>query len=127
MITEKELQEITEKYSYYLSQSYIDIAWSQTGKAYFIEYDKYGKCNSFYIAEDRNELNTIIKMNQFENLECIMDVSIEEMNHQLQSYELQDVKMGNEVDYEEKLQILVDKLELVYSSIKRVYGEVFKG
>lgn len=55
-----------------------------------------------------------------------MDVSIEEMNHQLQSYDLQDVKRLNRGDYEERMQILVDKLELVYSSIKRVYGEVFR-
>ena len=126
MITEKELQEITEKYSYYLSQARIDIARSQTGKVYFIEFDKYGQCNSFFMAEDRNELNTIIKMNQLENLECVMEVSIEEMNHQLQSYDLQDVKLGNEVDYEERLQVLVEKLELVYSSIKQVCGEVFR-
>lgn len=42
MITEKEVQEIIEKYSCYLSQAYVDIARSQAGKAYFIEFDKYG-------------------------------------------------------------------------------------
>ena len=126
MITEKEVQEIIEKYSYYLNQAYVDIARSQTGKAYFIEFDKYGQCNSFFIAEDRDELNTILKMNQLENLECVIDVSIEEMNHQLQSYDLQDVMMGDEENYEERLQILVEKLEVVYNSIKRVYSEVFK-
>ncbi|MBQ3164912.1 MAG: hypothetical protein IJC02_10345 [Lachnospiraceae bacterium] len=126
MITEKELQEITEKYSYYLSQARIDIARSQVGKVYFIEFDKYGQCNSFYMAEDRNELDTIIKINQLENLECVMEVSIEEMNHQLQSYDLQDVKIENIVNYEERLHVLVKKLELVYGSIKRVYGEVFR-
>lgn len=127
MITEKELQQIKEKYSYYLSQAYIDIAWSQTGKAYFIEYDKYGKCNSFYIAETAKELNTIIKMNLFENLECIMDISIEEMNHQLQGYNMQAEDVDKSVNYEERLQILVEKMELVLKSIRRVYGEVLKG
>lgn len=126
MITEKELQEIIEKYSYYLSQAYIDIARSQSGKVYVIEFDKYGQCISFYIAEDRNELNTIIKMNQLENLECVMEVSVDEMNYQLQSYDLQDVLIGDGGNYEERLQILVEKLELVYSSIKRVYSEVFR-
>ena len=62
MITEKELQEITEKYSYYLSQARIDIARSQAGKVYFIEFDKYNKYKRVILELNRtiNEANVYI-------------------------------------------------------------------
>ena len=52
MITEKDISIITEKYEYYLNHSYTDIALSQSGKAYLIEFDKTGECNTFCIAEN---------------------------------------------------------------------------
>ena len=126
MITEKELQDITEKYAYYMEHSYTDIVWSKSGKAYFIEFDKNGECNSFYIAEQSDELERIIKMSILENMECIIEVAAEEANYQLQRYDMSNIELGSQTDYENRLQILVDKLEIIYASLKNIYQELIK-
>lgn len=126
MITEKEVQVIAEKYEYYLSHSYIDIALSESGKAYFMEFDKNGECNSFYIAENREELEKIIKANICENMECMIDVAAEDTEYRLQRYDLSNMEPLMQIDYEEKLHFLVDKLEMIYKSLRNVYSEVFR-
>ncbi len=127
MITEKEISIITEKYAYYLNHSYTDIALSKSGKAYFIEFDKMGECNAFCIAEKTGELEQLIKANVCENMECIMDVAVEDMEYQLRRYEMHEIELLTEKDYEEKLRVLVEKLDIVYQSIRKVYGEVLGG
>ena len=124
MITEKEFQGIIDKYSYYLTHSYIDIALSQSGKAYFIEFDKNGECNTFCIVEKLDQLEQLIKANICENVECVIDVAAEEAEYQLRRYEAKEMNHLTEKDYEEKLRILVEKLDIVYQSIRKVYGEV---
>lgn len=124
MITEKELQDITEKYSYYLECSYSDIALSKSGKVYFIEMDQYGECNSFYIAEKAEELERIIKMNIYENMECIIDVAIEDADYQFQRYEVDNREQLTKNDYEEKLRVLIEKLDMVYQSLRKVHCEL---
>ena len=124
MITEKEIRIITEKYAYYLNHSYTDIALSQTGKAYFVEFDKTGECNTFCIAEKTDQLEQLIKASICENMECIMDVAVEEVEYQLRRYEMSEIELLTEKDYEEKLRVLVEKLDIVYQSIRKVYGEV---
>lgn len=127
MITENEIRIITEKYAYYLKHSYTDIALSKSGKAYFVEFDKMGECNTFYIAEKSDQLEQLIKANICENMECIMDVAVEDMEYQLRRYELDEIEPLTEKDYEEKLRILIEKLDIVYKSIRKVYGEVLDG
>ena len=124
MITEKEIRIIIEKYAYYLNHSYTDIALSQTGKAYFVEFDKTGECNTFCIAEKTDQLEQLIKASICENMECIMDVAVEEVEYQLRRYEMSEIELLTEKDYEEKLRVLVEKLDIVYQSIRKVYGEV---
>ncbi len=127
MITEKEISIIIEKYAYYLNHSYTDIALSKSGKAYFVEFDKMGECNTFYIAEKSDQLEQLIKANICENMECIMDVAVEDMEYQLRRYELDEIEPLTEKDYEEKLRILVEKLDILYKSIRKVYREVLDG
>lgn len=127
MITEKELQDITEKYAYYMEHSYLDIALSKSGKVYVIEMDQYGECNSFYIAEKSDELERIIKMNILEKMECIIEVAAEDVEHQLQRCDLNSIEALGQTDYEKKLRILTNKLEIVYESLRKVYSEVFRG
>ena len=124
MITEKEIRIIIEKYAYYLNHSYIDIALSKSGKAYFVEFDKMGECNAFCVAEKSDQLEQFLKANTCENMECIMDVAVEEAEYQLRRYERNEIEPLRETDYEEKLRILVEKLDIVYQSIRKVYGEV---
>lgn len=113
IITEKEIGIITEKYGHYLSHSYTDIALSQSGKAYFVEFGKMGECNAFCVAEKSDQLEQLIKANICENMECIMDVAVEEAEYQLHRYERNEIEPLRETDYEEKLRILVEKLDIV--------------
>ena len=85
-----------KKYEYYLSSD-IDIELSGFEKVYFIEFDKNGECNSFYIAKGTDELERIIKMNIYENMECIIDVTAEDVEHQIQCYELNLVELLNSI------------------------------
>lgn len=124
MMTEKDIDVIKNKYDYYLTHSYIDIALSQSGKAYFIEFDKNGECNTFCIVEKLEQLEQLIKANICENVECIIDVAAEEVEYQLRRYGVKEMNHLTEKDYEEKLHILVEKLDIVYQSIRKVCGEV---
>ena len=43
-----------------------------------VEFDKMGECNAFCVAEKSDQLEQFLKANTCENMECIMDVAVEE-------------------------------------------------
>lgn len=125
-MTKEEVQEILDKYNYYLEHSYTDVAFSDSGKAYLIESDKYGEPDSIYIAENKEELDHLIKADIAENVDCVMEVSLEEIGCQLEKYNMKNASTEMETDYKKKMQMVADKMEIMMETIRKVYLEIMK-